>query len=145
MVGYADEIAQLEFVYSGFFLNLAYGCYLNVFSGLLMALGQVPEVSPADQQIISAAIAHKPAGGIHFAELGAQPAIHLVGVFAGDVYAGQFMRSLEHKHQGADVDFLPDMELHGVRVGQGLVVRIAYDNAAPLEENLVHNLLSLQS
>ena len=51
VVGDADEPAELEVVESCFFLDFAQGAGLDVFTGFLFALGQVPQFVAVDQQV----------------------------------------------------------------------------------------------
>ena len=134
----ADEAAQLQLVHAGFFLNLPHGADLNVFSGFLMALGEVPEAVSGNEQKVSAAVTYQAPGGVHFLEFCTDSPIASLNVRGGNVNAGQGVLHLKHAHQSAHVHLLSHVEFHGVRVCQCFLFRGTYYDASLLEVDFVH-------
>ena len=141
----ADKTPQFKLVHAGFFLDLTDGAYFNVLTGLLMPFGKVPEAVTGNKEEVSAAVTHKPTGGIHFLELCTKAPISLFLIIGRNIYAGKRVLDLEHPHKMVDIQFLPNVELHGVRISQSLLFRGADYNCALSKVDFMHILLSLRS
>ncbi len=139
----ADQVAEFQLVHAGLFLHFAQGRDGDVLAFLAVPLGQVPEAAALDQEIVAAAVGHQSAGRVDLTELGADAAVHPGGVVRGDVDAREGLRGFEHVHEGVDVDALPEVEFHGVGVGERLFVGTADDDAAFLEIYLVHRKIAI--
>ena len=142
VVGNADKVAELEFIHSGFFLDLAQGRYRNVFAGFLMALGKIPHLSAPYKEIVAAAVRNQAAGCIDFLEFRAQAHIgsFLLAGLCRDVDAAERSRGFEKAHKGVYVDFISDMEFHRVGVSKPGLAAPADYNATLFEIYFVHRI-----
>ena len=75
------------------------------------------------QQIVSAPVRHQASRGVHLLELGAEMAVDSLRVLSRDVRAAEAFTRLEHTHEGLQVELQAVMELHGVGVGERLLLR----------------------
>jgi hypothetical protein len=141
----ADKTPQFKLVHAGFFLDLTDSAYFNILTGLLMPFGEVPEAVTGYEKEVSAAVTHKSTGGIHFLELCTKAPISLFLIIGRNVYAGKRVLDLEHPYKMMDIQLFPNVELHGIRIRQSLLLRGADYNCALSKVDFMHILLSLRS
>ena len=105
----ADEVSEYQLVYAGFLLYFAQGCHTDLFSRVLMPLGEIPQAVSADEQEVSSPVRYKSATGVDLHEFRAYPSVGAFDVVGRYEYFCEGFRRFEQAYQGGNVHIGTDI------------------------------------